>query len=115
VGPQFLELFESLTIAHGVVVPDSSELRRLLASARGTPAAFKVILVGASGAGKTALVLRAARGSFHSEGMKATVGVDFFTMKYEIHGKLCELQVPCANDVFFFLAGEGGVRPVRPN
>jgi len=53
---------------------------------------FKVLVIGDSGVGKTALALRFADDTY-SESYTATIGVDFKIKTIEVEGKLCKLQI----------------------
>jgi len=53
---------------------------------------FKVILLGDSGVGKTALIVRYVNQNFSSQ-YKATIGADFFTKEIQVDGKLVTFQI----------------------
>jgi small GTP-binding protein len=56
------------------------------------PFAFKVLLLGDGGVGKTTLIKRYVTGSFDA-GTKITIGADFHTKELSVNGKEVTLQV----------------------
>ena len=54
---------------------------------------FKVIIVGSSGVGKSAILLRYADDTFDDNLLRPTIGVDFRFKTLDIEGKKIKIQI----------------------
>jgi len=68
---------------------------------------FKITVIGDGGVGKTSLIRRFTRGSFHEEYIK-TIGAQFSKYEQEIEGDECELY-------FWDIAGQDEFHFLRPS
>lgn len=82
-------IYRLLSLVTGIPVPPSYSISHMEPS---YDYLFKVLIIGNSGVGKTALLLRYTDGVFNPE-FHTTIGVDFKISTVDIDGKLVKMQL----------------------
>ena len=67
----------------------------MASSTSATASAYKVILLGDPGVGKTSLFLRLQKGEFVNTEVLATLGVDYLEKEIDVDGKPVRVCVEC--------------------